>query len=84
MLTLETRKEHQTNMDRTKNLRDEINYLHHKKGVSYEFMRKQTAISIRQFNEFHNAKINLSEYNLAKIERFINEWWSLERVKDNK
>ena len=60
--------------DRSKSLRDKINYLHDRKGVSYEFMRKQVDISVRQFNQFHNAKINLSECNLDKIERFLNDY----------
>ena len=60
--------------DRSKLLRDKINYLHDIKGVSYEFMRKQVDISVRQFNQFHNAKINLSEFNLDKIERFLNDY----------
>lgn len=60
--------------DRSKLLRDKINYLHDSKGVSYEFMRKQVDISVRQFNQFHNAKINLSEFNLDKIERFLNDY----------
>lgn len=67
--------------NKVKKLRDEINYLHTNKGVSYEYMRKQTDISVRQFNQFHNAKINLNEFNLAKIERFLSNWWDEKRAK---